>query len=104
MKLTKNNLAIYLEGEGYKVEPEFVFAPPRKFRADWRVSKDNKCCLVEYEGVMSKDSRHTNKMGFSKDCQKYNLAQIKGYNVFRYTVITLNDVAQDLREYFKSTV
>lgn len=100
MKLSKHNLAAYLKDEGYKVEPEFIFASPRKFRADWKVCKDDKCCLVEYEGVMSKDSRHTNKMGFSKDCQKYNLAQIKGYSVFRYTAITLNDIAEDLRRFF----
>lgn len=101
VKLSKHNLTPYLKMEGYKVEEEVRFAPPRKFRADWMVSKDDKSCLIEYEGLMSAKSRHSTVTGYSNDCRKYNLAQLKGFTVLRYTALNLNDVAEDLKEFFK---
>ena len=50
----------------------------------------------EYEGIMSEKSRHTNILGYSKDAEKYNLAQSLGWKVFRYTAINILDLRIDL--------
>ncbi len=101
MKIQKNIFKAVIQSLGYEVQEEFKFCPVRKFKADWRVSRGDKCCLVEYEGLMSKKSRHTTKVGFTTDCEKYNLASIMGYVVLRYTVINFDNVIQDLEEYFR---
>jgi hypothetical protein len=105
MQITKDNFQMIAEAMGWIVEPEFKFCPTRKFKSDWKVSKGDKVCLVEYEGLplqANKKSRHTTVMGYTNDCNKYNLAQILGYPVFRYTVINLKYVLGDLEQYFKS--
>lgn len=100
MKITKQNFQDIANMLGYQVEPEFKFCTTRKFKADWKVAKGNKTCLVEYEGIKGR-SRHTSIMGYSKDCEKYNLAQSLGYPVFRYTVINFDQVIIDLEKYFE---
>ena len=96
MRLTKGLFQPIIESQGYKVEPEFKFSPTRKFRADWKVCKDDRCCLVEYEGIFSGKSRHTGVVGYSKDCEKYNLAQIEGYVILRYTAKNFDNALNDL--------
>ncbi len=98
MKLNKTIFKPVIESLGYKVEEEFKFCPTRKFKADWKVTKGDKFCLVEYEGINSTKSRHTSLVGFSKDCQKYNLANVMGYKILRYTVLNFNDVISDLEK------
>jgi hypothetical protein len=75
---------------------EYAFAPKRKFRADWALPEHK--ILIEYEGIMSAKSRHSSVMGYSKDCQKYNLAAILGYRVLRYTAINYKDVKKDVED------
>lgn len=94
--INKKNFAQKAEQFGYKVTPEFKFAPDRKFRADWKVLKNSKSVLVEYEGLICKKSGHLTIDGFSKNCEKYNLAQIMGYPVLRYTVTNFCNVFEDL--------
>lgn len=100
MKIQKAIFKPVIQSLGCEVQEEFKFCPIRKFRADWKVSKGDKCCLVEYEGLMSLKSRHITKTGFSKDCEKYNLAAIMGYKVLRYTVLNFDDVIKDLEKIF----
>lgn len=101
MKITKLNFQAIAEMIGYKIEPEFKFCPTRRFKADWKVSKGSKCVLVEYEGINSKTARHTSITGYTNDCEKYNIAQIHGYYVLRYTMINFGDVFNDLEKMFK---
>jgi hypothetical protein len=70
---------------GIEVEREFVFAPPRKWRADWRVK--NTRILVEYEGGLFADNKigHANVGGILRDIEKYNAAAIAGWIVIRVT-------------------
>lgn len=96
--INKKNFAIKAEFFGYEVEPEFKFLPNRKFRADWKVSKNGKSVLLEYEGINSSKSRHTGITGFSTDCEKYNLAQIHGHKILRYTMINFCNVFKDLEK------
>ena len=106
MKLNKAIFKPIIKSLGYEVEEEFKFCPTRKFRADWRVSKGDVCCLVEYEGVniqksKSGKSRHLSLVGYSNDCEKYNLANIMGYKMLRYTVLNFGNVIRDLERCLK---
>lgn len=70
---------------GIQVEREFVFAPPRRWRTDWRV-KDTRV-LIEFEGgLFAKDKiGHGNVGGILRDIEKYNAAAIAGWIVIRVT-------------------
>lgn len=98
-KLTKHNFQKYIAYLGYEVSPEFTFSKKRKFRADWKISKNGKSCLIEYEGIKGK-SRHVTLTGYSTDCEKYNLAALEGWIVLRYTCMNFNDVIKDLEIFF----
>jgi hypothetical protein len=112
MKITKTIFQPVISSLGYKVEPEFKFCPTRKFRADWKVSKGGKSVLVEYEGLvngmvcnpvtrkMTNKSGHTTKKGYTSNCEKYNLAQLEGYIILRYTSLNFDNVINDLDKYF----
>ena len=79
-----------------KVIPEYKFVPGRKFRADWFILDKN--ILVEYEGLMSKKSRHTTVTGFTNDSTKYNYATVLGYRLLRYTALNYKNINEDLRQ------
>ena len=69
---------------------EHQFAKPRKFRFD--IAIPDLKIGIEYEGVISDKSGHTTIKGFTKDCQKYNLAVSLGWSVYRYTALNLNEL------------
>lgn len=101
VSVEKNTMATILwvlknEGviDGY-VE-ELQFHESRKFRFDWAIPSLK--IAIEFEGVMSKKSRHTTVTGYSRDCTKYNEAQKLGWIVLRYTVINYKDFVNDLNE------
>jgi len=70
---------------GIQVEREFMFAKPRKWRADWRV-KDTRI-LIEFEGGLYKKraAGHSSVTGIQRDIRKYNAAAIAGWIVIRIT-------------------
>lgn len=78
------------------ITQEFKFHPKRKFRADYAIP--DKMILIEYDGLMSSKSRHTTVSGFTRDCEKMNLAAQLGYRVFRYTALNYANVVGDLNE------
>ena len=41
--------------------------------------------LVEVEGTVYLQGRHTRGAGYTADCEKYNEAQILGFMVLRFT-------------------
>lgn len=79
---------------GTELRTEFRFCPTRRFRADYYIPSLN--VLVEYEGIYSATSRHTNLSGYALDCEKYNLAQLLGYRVLRYTAKNYRQLMSDL--------
>lgn len=83
--------------------PEFVeelqFHNERKFRFDWAIPSLK--IAIEYEGLFSEKSGHTTVSGYTKDCIKYNLCQIEGWKVLRYTAKNYNDLGSDLRKLLK---
>lgn len=78
---------------------ELQFAPPRKFRFDFAIPELK--IAIEYEGLMSEKSVHTTIDGFTSNCEKYNLAQIMGWKVLRYTALNFGDVLKDLEKIIK---
>jgi hypothetical protein len=55
---------------------------------------------VEYEGLMSRKSRHTTIKGYNADTDKYNRAQILGWRVVRVTALNYQTVIETLNEIF----
>lgn len=88
----------YFKREGLIKEfvEELEFSETRKFRFDWAIP-DLKLA-IEYEGIFSKKSRHTTIQGFTDDCEKYNLAQLLGWKVLRYTAKNYQDFSRDLKK------
>lgn len=74
-----------LTAAGISFVTEYRFHPDRKFRFD--IAIPEKMIAIEYEGLMSKKSRHTTVGGYTKDADKYNLAQSLGWKVYRYTAL-----------------
>lgn len=64
-------------------EQEFKFHPTRKWRADFHL-KDKKI-LVEVEGGIWSNGRHTRGKGYLADLDKYNAATMMGYQVIRFS-------------------
>ncbi len=62
---------------------EYRFNPDRRWRADFcqPVYK----IIVEIEGAVWTNGRHTRGSGFTKDMEKYNSATVLGYSVLRFT-------------------
>lgn len=79
---------------------ELEFHDKRKFRFDWAIPSLH--LAVEYEGLFSKKSGHTTKSGYTSDCEKYNLAQLNGWVILRYTAINYKDLEKDLKLFLKT--
>jgi len=69
-------------------EREFKFHPDRRWRADYRlcgVLKDGQEILVEIEGGVYTQGRHTRGKGYEADMRKYNSCQALGFRLFRFS-------------------
>ena len=64
-------------------DTEVVFAPPRKYRADycWLAQK----VIVEQNGQIWKKGGHSSGRGLLRDYAKSNLAQTLGFKYFVFT-------------------
>ncbi|WP_151832104.1 hypothetical protein [Acinetobacter ursingii] len=62
---------------------EFRFNPDRRWKADFRI--DGFPILVEVEGGVHCNGRHTRGEGYTADCEKYSVAAIHGWTVIRGT-------------------
>lgn len=81
-------------GDGLKTE--FKGITGRRFKFDWAVPEIN--LAIEYEGLMSFKSRHTTVTGYTNDTTKYNLAQLQGWRVLRYTQLNYGQIVDDLEK------
>ena len=79
--------------------PEYVeehqFDPVRKYRFDWAIPELK--IAIEYEGIFSKKSGHTTVSGYTKDCDKYNLATVHGWKILRYTAKNYKNFPKELK-------
>ncbi|MCP4444881.1 MAG: hypothetical protein GY811_05980 [Myxococcales bacterium] len=67
--------------DGVELEEEYVFYPGRRWRADF-CHLDSKV-LIEIEGGIWNQGRHTRGKGYQGDCEKYNHAAMDGWAVIR---------------------
>ena len=111
MSIAEQTLAVQLEQAGIPFEREFRFAPeewcrangyvtptrrPKKWRADFRIDwslidRFWSGLLVEIEGAVYVQGRHTRGAGFEADLAKYNAAAELGFRVLRYSTGQVND-------------
>jgi hypothetical protein len=87
--------------KGFEYQEEYQFSKERKFRSDNMVRElfgkhPHMKVLIEYEGLNSDKSGHTTFLGFSKNCIKYNLATVEGWDLLRYTAKNYKNVIADL--------
>ncbi len=76
-------LAALLRASGERVETEYVFAPPRKWRFD--LALPDRLVAMEIEGGSAVGGRHVRVAGFRLDIEKYGEAFARGWNVLRVT-------------------
>lgn len=81
---------------GLPYQKEYQFLVGRKFRFDFAIPSMK--LGLEYEGILSEQSRHNNVVGYTNDCNKYNLAIIDGWRVLRYTALNYENVSNDLKK------
>ena len=62
---------------------EYKFLKNRRFRFDF--AWPDRMMAVEVEGGVFSGGRHTRGMGYTRDLEKYNLATLHGWRVFRFT-------------------
>lgn len=91
-----NKVADLLKSNGINFECEHKFSESRKFRFDFVLLPLDMKVAIEYEGIVSSKSRHTSITGFTKDCEKYNLAIVEGWRVLRYTQLNYKRVVDDV--------
>ena len=86
-----------LKAMGIEYVCEHQFHKVRKFKFDIAIPALK--LAIEYEGIFKPQggkSRHTTGAGYSKDCEKYNLATVQGWKVLRYTALNYRNMYQDI--------
>lgn len=77
---------------------EYRFDPKRKFRAD--IALPDLRLLIEYEGLTKQhQGGHQSIEGYSKNCEKYNLATCQGWHYLRYTNRNYQNLKADLEAF-----
>ncbi|NIE95629.1 DUF559 domain-containing protein [Acinetobacter sp. Tr-809] len=72
-----------LRALGIGFEHEYKFHQTRKWQADFLIS--NTKILIEVEGGIWSQGRHTRGTGYIGDMEKYNAAAILGFQVLRFS-------------------
>ena len=80
-KLEKEFAALWKYYKGPELTRELEFYPGRKWRADF--AHKGSRVLIEIEGAVWTNGRHTRGSGFIADAEKYNSATLHGWRVFR---------------------
>ena len=62
---------------------EYRFLKKRRFRFDF--AWPDRMMAVEVEGGVWSGGRHTRGKGYTRDLEKYNLATLHGWKVYRFT-------------------
>lgn len=67
---------------GLEAVKEYKFHPKRQWRADYAILSHN--IIIEVEGGVWTQGRHTRGKGFIGDIEKYNAATSSGWRVLRF--------------------
>jgi hypothetical protein len=84
---------------------EFCPIPNRKFRADFFLKKYN--VLIEIEGGIWNQGRHTRGFGYANDVRKYNDFILAGYKLIRFTsddFMAITKYEYYIKDYIKTTI
>ena len=76
-------LLFQMNAVGLKPEREFRFDMLRRWRADFAFP-DHKL-LIEFEGGIYTQGRHTRGKGYENDLEKYNTATLLGFRILRFS-------------------
>ena len=76
-------LAAHLQAYGIQFKQEFKFHSERRWKADFHIVGTK--ILVEVEGAVWANGRHTRPKGYLGDMEKYNAAAALGYQVYRFS-------------------
>ncbi|MBK0062169.1 MULTISPECIES: DUF559 domain-containing protein [unclassified Acinetobacter] len=76
-------LARHLKALKIAFEQEYKFHPERNWRADFLITGTN--ILIEVEGGIWSNGRHTRAKGYLGDMEKYNAAAVLGFKVLRFS-------------------
>jgi hypothetical protein len=93
------NLLYWCNEHAVVSEDEYKFHPERKFRFDHAIP--SLMIAVEYEGLFSDKSGHTTPGGYTKDTDKYNLAQSMGWIVIRLTAMNYKSLIKELNNAYQ---
>lgn len=91
-----NEIKFLLKMNGIEFVEEYKFHDKRKFRFD--IALPFYKIAIEYDGIMSKKSRHTTVTGFSMDQEKLNAATSLGWKVLRYSPLNFTQAIDDIRK------
>lgn len=91
-----SEIKFLLREAGIDFVEEYKFTSDRKLRFDLAILPHK--IYIEYEGLIAKKSRHTTISGYSKDCEKYNLAASEGWTGLRYTALNFTNVVSDVNK------
>jgi very-short-patch-repair endonuclease len=82
-KMDKIDLFVKLCKEHLNIEviPEYQFDKKRRWRADYAVIQYN--ILLEVEGGIYTQGRHTRGTGYKNDMEKYTAASLQGWTLIR---------------------
>lgn len=99
MSKGEETLAMMLRAYGIEHEREYVFAPPRKWRADFCVP--SRRLLVEVQGGHWISGRHNRGAGYAADLERQNAAQLAGWVILQYTteMVTSGEAIAQIMEY-----
>lgn len=89
-----------IQAELPKPVKEYRFLPPRRFRFDFAWPEFQ--LGVEIDGGVFSNGRHVQGIGYTNDCEKFNLASIEGWRVLRVTTgqVHAGEAIYWLKEYF----
>lgn len=86
----EDTLYLHIRAAGLPLpKREYTFAAPRRFRFDF--CWERQMVAVEVEGGIWTRGRHIQPAGFVKDLEKYNIACLLGFRVFRVTSKMVRD-------------
>ncbi len=84
MSLAEDRLAFQLDASGYqgRYEREYRFSAARRFRFDFAFILER--ISIEVDGGTFIQGRHQRPEGFTRDCEKGNLAILEGWRVLHF--------------------
>lgn len=83
LSLGEETFALHCKAHNLTPEREYKFHPLRNWKADFCFRAE--MVIVEVEGGIWKNGRHTRPQAFEADAQKYNAATLMGYRILRYS-------------------